>query len=334
MLDERKANVLRAVVEEYITTAQPVGSGRVARTPGVGVSSATVRNDMATLEAEGYLRQPHTSAGRVPTDMGYRYFVDHLGPTTLPQATHAQVRDFFARAHGEMEQLLRDTSSLLSGLTSNTALVIGTPSESSVVRSVQLVGLGPQLVLAVVVSSDGSVDKHTIDLAEPVGEEVVIGASSHLATAWVGERLRDLPTVDPSGSDLIDSLVGSVEEVMNDGTTADHDSDQVFVGGASRMAAAFDAVDTVERVLTILEQQFIVITLLRDVLDRGEQVAIGAETGVEPLNECAVVVAPYEVDGEAAGTLGILGPTRMDYSNALAAVALVSQRLGRRLAAG
>src|SRR3954462_10349599 len=117
-LDERKANILRAVVEEYIDTAQPVGSGHVARAPGVNVSSATVRNDMAVLEQEGYLVQPHTSAGRVPTEKGYRFFVDGLGsPGALGGAEAKQVGQFFAKAHGELEQMLSDTSRLLAGLT-------------------------------------------------------------------------------------------------------------------------------------------------------------------------------------------------------------------------
>src|SRR5688572_31026904 len=123
MLDERKASILRAVVERYIQTAQPVGSGHVARAPEVGVSSATVRNDMAALEHEGYLRQPHTSAGRVPTDKGYRYFVDSLhGPGQLGTSQVQQVRSFFAKAHGEIEQMLHDTSRLLSDLTEHTAV--------------------------------------------------------------------------------------------------------------------------------------------------------------------------------------------------------------------
>ena len=114
MLDERKAAILRAVVEEYIDTAQPVGSAHVVRAPGVQVSSATVRNDMATLEQEGYLRQPHTSAGRIPTEKGYRFFVDNLGqPAALRGADAQQVRSFFEKAHGELEQMLHDTSRLL-----------------------------------------------------------------------------------------------------------------------------------------------------------------------------------------------------------------------------
>ena len=136
MLDDRKAAVLRAVVREYIETAQPVGSTHVARTTELGVSPATVRNEMAALEREGYLTQPHTSAGRVPTDQGYRFFVDQLtGPGALPAAQRQQVREFFATTHGELEQMLHDTSSLLSGLTSYAALILGPPSERATVST-------------------------------------------------------------------------------------------------------------------------------------------------------------------------------------------------------
>src|SRR5947207_12224168 len=147
MLDDRKAAVLRAVVREYIETAQPVGSTHVARTTDLGVSPATVRNEMALLERDGYLTQPHTSAGRVPTDKGYRFFVDQLTtPGALPPVQRQQVREFFARAHGEIEQMLHDTSRLLSNLTDYAAVIVAPALEGAVVRSVQLVGLTPRVV--------------------------------------------------------------------------------------------------------------------------------------------------------------------------------------------
>src|SRR4051794_38317326 len=155
MLDERKAAILRAVVEGYIETAQPVGSSHIA--PAVSVSSATVRNDMVALEQEGYLQQPHTSAGRVPTDKGYRYFVDTLaGPGRLETDQVHQVKAFFDKAQGELEQMLHDTSRLLSDLTQHTAVVIGPPHEAATLRSIQLVGLGGPVALVVVVLSNGA----------------------------------------------------------------------------------------------------------------------------------------------------------------------------------
>jgi heat-inducible transcriptional repressor len=332
MLDERKASILRAVVEEYIQTAQPVGSRHVAEDPSVAVSPATVRNEMAQLEADGYLVQPHTSAGRIPTDKGYRFFVDTLTqPGPLGAAETQQVRNFFARAHGELEAMLADTSRLLSNITKHAAVVVGPPHEIATVRSVQLVGLTSQVVLLVVVLSNGAIDKHTVELDADTSDDALARASRHLSEHLVGGSLATVRPVPPTGSADADALVDAALGAL---AHDHHDPDAVFVGGTSLMAGSFDAVDTVRQVLTILEQQIVVVTLLRDVLDRGLSVAIGSETGVEPLSECSLVVAPYAVDGEGVGTIGVLGPTRMNYPQALAAVAVVSQRLGNRLSEG
>src|SRR5262245_11659328 len=148
MLDERKTAILRAVVQEYISTAQPVGSTHVSDAPGVRVSSATVRNDMAYLEQEGFLVQPHTSAGRIPTDKGYRFFVDHLTPAgKLDDVATVQVGEFFSRAHGRLEELLARTSDLLAHLTHYAAVVVGPNAQAAVVRSVQVVGLSARLAM-------------------------------------------------------------------------------------------------------------------------------------------------------------------------------------------
>lgn len=332
MLDDRKAAILRAVVEEYIGTAQPVGSGHVAASPGVQVSPATVRNEMTVLEREGYLVQPHTSAGRTPTEKGYRFYVDRLtSPARLDPASQRQVAEFFSHAHGELERLLAETSRLLGSLTSAAAVVVSEAPDTSTYRSVQLVGLGPRLVMVVAVLSNGVILKHTVEPAEEVADEVVADASARLAAHLVGRARSEAAPATPSGTTAVDQLVAAAAEEL--GREAVEDS-QVFVGGAAGLAASFEAVETVRNVLTILEQQLVVVTLVRDVLDRGLQVAIGTETGVEPLAECALVVAPITVDGEHAGSIGVLGPTRMKYPEAIAAVAAVSRRLGQSLSEG
>jgi heat-inducible transcriptional repressor len=330
MLDERKTTILRAVVEEYIGTAQPVGSSHVAKASGVTVSSATVRNDMAALEQDGYLAQPHTSAGRVPTEKAYRYFVDQLGQPGRLGSTEAQrVRAFFASAHGELEAMLQDTTRLLADLTHLTSVIVGPGHEVATIRSIQLVGLAPGVALAVTVLSNGAVDKHTVELVvDDVDDGVIAAAATRLAGLVIGRPFGELATVAVPGSEPVDEVVRAVLAAM---TTPDHDAEHVYIGGQSRVASAFDAVAQVSEVLHILEQQVVVVSLLSDVLERGLSVAIGSETGLESLTDCAVVVAPYEVDGEPAGTVGILGPTRMDYAQALATVAVVSRRLGTTL---
>jgi len=333
MLDERKTAILRAVVREYIETAQPVGSTHVAKSSGINVSSATVRNEMAVLEQEGYLAQPHTSAGRIPTDKGYRVFVDALAhPGRLDANRSQQVRSFFDASHTAIERMLADTSRLLSDLTDYAAVVVGPPPEVASVRSVQLVSLAPRLVTVVAVLSSGAVDHHRLELDDDVAEDTVAAASVRLAGTVVGSTLLDVAEPRPTGDDRVDRLVNQAVIALR-GPGAQEAAD-VFVGGASRMAVAFDAVDIVRQVLLTLEQQYVVVGLVRDVLDRGLSVAIGTEHGVEPLAACSVVVAPYIVEGEHVGSVGVLGPTRMNYPQALAAVEIVSEKLGRRLTEG
>lgn len=331
-LDDRKASVLRAVVAEYIETAQPVGSGHVARAPGVNVSPATVRNDMAVLEQDGFLFQPHTSAGRVPTEKGYRFFVDSIHePARLGSDEAHQVRSFFARAHGELEQMLADTSRLLSNLTQYTAVVVGPPNEVATVRSVQLVGLTPTVALLVAVLSNGSIEKRTVELAFDADDVRLASVGARLTALLVGRPLATTGVVQLVGDDGRDDVLATALKAL---AGPDDEDPGVYIGGTSRMASSFEAVATVSQVLRILEQQYVVVTLLKDVLDRGLNVAIGTETGMETLADCAVVVAPYEVDGEIAGSIGVLGPTRMHYPQAMAAVAVVSKRLGNRLSEG
>lgn len=333
MLDERKAAILRAVVESHIRTAQPVSSAYVAQLGELAVSPATVRNEMAVLEQEGYLYQPHSSAGRVPTDKGYRFFVDSLsGPSPLGQPQAELVRMFFARTHGEIERMLAETSGLLSQLTDYAAVVVAPNApEPGRARSVQLVKLAPRLVLAVAVLANGAVERRPLETASPLTDDEVALASETLAAALVGGPLDRPSSLISTGSDTVDALAASALQALAN-PEPDNAPGHVFVGGAARMAAAFDAVGTIRTVLSILEQQYVLVTLLRDVLDRGLTVAIGAdEHGIVPLADCSVVVAPYEVAGERAGTVGVLGPTRMHYDQALAAVAVVSKKLSKAL---
>jgi heat-inducible transcriptional repressor len=335
MLDDRKAAILRAVVEEYIETAQPVGSAAVARSSGMQVSPATVRNDMGALERDGYLVQPHTSAGRIPTDKGYRFFVDTLTPAGRLDPTQSQqVRAFFASAHGELERMLSETSRFLSGLTDYAAVVVRDADDPARIRSVQLVSLAPRIVLAVVVLASGAVEKRTLELPDDADDATVAAASARLSGLLVGRAFGTVLTAPGSGTPAVDALVDAAVTALARGAEDGDHHPQVFVGGASRMAAAFDAVTTIRQVLDILEQQYVLVTLIKDVMDRGLSVAIGAEHGLVPLADCSIVVAPYEIEGEQAGTVGILGPTRMHYEQTLAAVAVVSKRLGRALSKG
>ncbi len=359
MLDARKSAILNKVVTEHIATAQPVGSAHVVRDPLIDVSPATVRSDMAALERDGYLTHPHTSAGRVPTDKGYRFFVDQLSPPALDPAGEEQVQDFFARAHGELERVLRDTSKLLSQLTDYAAVVVPPTHDTLTVRSSLLVRIAPRAALIVLVLSNGAVDRHSVEIDESTTDDQLERAGARLAALLAGRTAGEVEQVVTSGAGAapgagaggtppappavpaavdceaaVDALVAACCREIAGRQLPSQDTDEVYVGGAARMAEQFPAVQTVREVLSILEQSFVVVSLIRDVLAQGQSVSIGTEHGLAPLAECSLVVAPYEVADEVVGTIGVLGPTRMNYSQALAAVAVVSQHLGRQLAAG
>jgi heat-inducible transcriptional repressor len=330
-LNYRQASILEAVVTEYIGTAEPVGSSHVASAPGVEVSSATVRSEMVALERDGYLVQPHTSAGRIPTDKGYRFFVDHLTePGVLGPIQHRAVSAFFDQVHVEMETMLERATGLLTELTSYAAVVVGPSHDTATIRSLQVVGLGPRVALLVVVLSDGAVEKRTIEFEIEVSDAVLARCGALLTEHLVGHTSAFGWSVPSSGDDEVDRVVAAAGTAFNL-MERSIESDQVFVGGPSRLAESFDAVETVRSVLEILEQQLVVVTLLRDVLGRGLSVSIGTEHGYEPLASCAVVVAPVSVAGQDLGAVGLLGPTRMNYPGALAAAHVVGERLGERL---
>ena len=331
MLDERKSAILRAVIEEYTETAQPVGSSAVASAADVQVSAATIRNDMVALENAGFLRQPHTSAGRVPTQKGYRHFVDNLDPARLAATERRQVAALFGQMRGEIEGVMRETAALLANLTDYAAVIVDESDDAATVRSVQLVPLGDRIVMAVVVLSNGQIIKSSIDFEHDPSETDVADATAQLRAALEGGPLAAPSPLAPSADKAVDGLAEQFYRLL---VQTGGDPERVYVDGASKVAGAFEAVDSVGQVLTILEQQLVVVSLLADVVERGLTVAIGTETGVEPLSECSLVVSPYEIDGEHAGSIAVLGPTRMNYPQAMSAVAVVSNQLGHRLSEG
>ncbi len=328
MLDDRKAAILSAIVGEYIETAQPVGSGAVRNAAEVDVSAATIRNEMASLETDGYLWQPHTSAGRVPTEKGYRHFVDKLGEVTLDGSMSERVATFFRRMEGQIEGRLEQTAGLLSNLTKYTAVVVDLGASPRQIKSVQVVPLAPRNLLIVAVDSTGEIYRYSVDFDSDVEAATIDRLQAGLRAALLDRRLDEkLSAPQRTGNAELDELTNRVFGLIVGG----NDDDRVYVNGTSNVAQSFEAVESVRQVLTILEQQLLVVKLISDVLDRGMRVAIGTETGVEPLEECSVVVSPYRVDGEVSGSIAVLGPTRMHYRESLAAVSMVSRQLEKRL---
>jgi heat-inducible transcriptional repressor len=330
-LDDRKTAILSAVIQEYIATAQPVGSTHISAAQNIQVSSATVRSEMSHLESEGFLVQPHTSAGRIPTDKGYRYYVDHLTtPGRLDKATTRQVGDFFSAAHGRLEEMLHQTSNLLAELTNSAAVVVGPKAEAVAVHRVQIVSLSSTTATVVAVFANGTVENVSIEIDDLDDDILLATASAHLSAGLTGSVLGAVTHVSPTSDASVDRLTQAGLQGLLELAAGD----QVFTGGVAAVAEAFDAVEIVRSVLHTLEQQFVVVSLVSDIVARGMSVAIGLEHGVEPLSACSVVVAPVLVDGEHLGSVGVLGPTRMNYPQALATVEVVSEQLGHRIEEG
>ena len=334
-LDERKSAILRAIVEEYIASAQPVGSQTIANTRDLGVSAATVRNEMSALERDGYIAQPHTSAGRVPTDKGYRFYVDRFtGEGSLPATQRREVADFFTSAARVMDDLLHDTSLLLARLTSHAAVIVGPQPDVAVVCSVTLVRLQPRVVLAVAVLSNGAVEKEHVVLSHDVTDDDVALATARLSQHLLGSTFAAItdPPKRPGRVDPAQQLVVSVCEGLRH--NASTGSEPLFVGGASRLAAeheAFSNARVASHLLELLEEHVVMVALMRELLGPGVTVRIGSEHARDDLRDCSLVLAPYLIEGQPGGTVGVLGPTRMDYRQAQAAVATVSRQLSRSL---
>ena len=317
-LDERKATILRAVVADLHRDGAAGRLGpRRPRRRASSVSPATVRNDMAALEQEGYLHQPHTSAGRVPTDKGYRFFVDRArrAPRRWPRPTPSRSGRSSPRPTASSSRCWPTPAACCPTSPSYAAVVVGPPAEAATVRSVQLVGLAPRVALVVVVLSNGAVDKHTIELdrrrrRRRAGRgRRLAGAAPHRRAAGRGRpsgrrarRGRPASTGADAGRPVLRVALGVLRRRALDGRARlRRRRRRAWPRRSTRSTPC-------ARCCASSSSSTSWSALLHDVLDRGLHVAIGTETGIAPLADCSVVVAPYEVDGEPAGTIGVLGP--------------------------
>jgi heat-inducible transcriptional repressor len=333
-LDDRKAQLLRAVVHDFIQQAKPVGSKTLADRYALGLSAATIRNELAALEEQGYLSHPHTSAGRVPTDRGYRFYVDSLsGVGKLARAQEEAIARYFEGA-ADLEETMRRTSVLLARLSQYTAMVAPPSLDRSRLRHIELVGLGRHVVMIVIIVDTGRVEKRLVESTFEVAVDDLDELRGRFLEALVGERLDRAELVLgtlgerilPERQALFDLLADAVGQMVSDQT-----SERVFIGGQARLAGpdAFDGLETVHRVYEALEQQVLVLRLLRAVLDSDEQlsVTIGSENTIAGIEACSLVTSAYGT-GAMAGSIGVIGPTRMDYLRAMAAVQAVARYLG------
>ncbi len=331
-LSVRKRDILRSVVEEYVATGQPVGSKVLVERSGLGVSSSTIRGELAELEALGLLTHPHTSAGRLPTESGYRVYADELvdamegRPASLGVDLHV-MRD-------EVEEALRVTTDMLSRATRLLALVSAPSLETATVRHVEVLALQPTSVMVVAITSTGGVVKRVFRLSEPVDPGVLAWAAEYLNERLVGVRLgtseirrrlqapelsaRERAFLDVIGSALL--AVGAEE------------GPEVFIGGAAGLIeeARAEEVDATMRLLELLERRAAVLELVSDALEpRRPVVHVGPDVGGGQLHDVSLVGATYGIRSKALGAVGLVGPVRMDYEKAIRSVRAAAFELSR-----
>jgi heat-inducible transcriptional repressor len=333
-LDPRKLTILRAIVAEYVAHGEPVGSKRVVDSAQLGVSAATVRNEMAALEELGYITQPHTSAGRIPTDKGYRRFVDNIARTAAVDEPRRELVEELLGSSRDVEDLLARTSTVLSQLTRLVSLVIAPAVEGSRLKLVELVGLTSASALLLLVADTGRVDKRVVELPPATTDAELDRVRAVLAEHVRGRRIGQ---VHATLHDLADEAPSDLRELfaaLAAATATDLTEDTVhhiFVGGQAALAgeATFERAQ-LSRVLELLEERVTLARLLADATaDDEPTVRIGRENEVEDLRTASLVAQRYRL--VTAGSLGVIGPTRMDYASVLASVRAVADQLQRTL---
>jgi heat-inducible transcriptional repressor len=332
-LGSRKAAVLHAVVEEYVRSGEPVGSETIAERAGLGVSSATIRNEMAALEELGYLTHPHTSAGRIPTDLGYRHYVDSQPHgVRLREAHRRAIAGYFAEAILDLEEVLKGSVQLLSRLTQYAGLAVPPGAGEEPVVRLELIDMGPTLMI-LAVGQHGRVDKRVIDRPDGVDAEGLRSLERRLQSlrgeTYAAAQAKLLGLAADAPADEHDLFLHVAETLR--AATGTEGGAHVVVGGVSNLAdeAQTWRRETLRRLFETLERETEMLRVLQDVSADREDVwvTIGAEHPTTGEWEASLVTAPFKAGDATVGTIGVVGPTRMDYLSAMASVRAVAKRL-------
>jgi len=332
-MDERKKQVLHAIINDYVATAEPVGSRTISKKYGLGVSSATIRNEMSDLEDLGYIEQPHTSAGRIPSDKGYRYYVDCLmekEKITLPEIT--RVTQLFAQKLTEMDQIVQATCHLLSQLTNYTAIILVPKQGEGTLERIQLIPVSMYRVMVVIVSNTGFINHRVLDLSNPIEPQRLQEMTNFLQNKLFGLNmeqvnltlLKEITNQLSAHADFKDLVLGLMEQVSQSSK-----DERVFLGGALNMfnQPEFRDVEKLRTLLSSLEEDQVVKSILKKEGRAGTDISIGGENSIEGINQCSVITTDYKINGKTVGSIGILGPTRMNYSKAVTLVEYVTDQL-------
>ncbi len=324
-MDSRKQKILEAVVLDYIETAEPVGSRTISKKYDLGVSSATIRNEMADLEEMGLIEQPHTSAGRVPSEAGYRYYVDYLMNKSDVQEEAKQL--ITSTIHSKREQVgdvLRNSMKLLAEVTNCTTVTMLDDKHGTTLKLLQLLPVEPGKALMVIITEDDKIENRFLEIPKTMGKDDL-----DLVSVMINQNLRGLK-VDDWQRNILENIfkdlshqrqvVDCALEMLSSILGIRNSDKKIYLDGGLNMLSQpeFKDVTKVKSLLESLEQQEVLTQLMEaDDNETGITVKIGAETGIDQVKDCSVIVANYKVKGETVGKVGLIGPTRMDYATAV-----------------
>ncbi|ADU29849.1 heat-inducible transcriptional repressor HrcA [Evansella cellulosilytica] len=336
MLTERQLLILKAIIDDYITHAEPVGSRSVSKREDMTYSPATIRNEMSDLEELGFLEKPHSSAGRIPSQKGYRYYVDHLlSPKKLTKKEITGIQSGFRERFSEIEHVIQQSAKILSNLTSYTSIVLGPEIFESKLKQIQLVPISSDAAVAIIVTDAGHVENQTVTL--PTGIKVT---DLEKVVNIVNEQLKDVPLVhlrqklNSEFAKILSTYIDQYDEVMSllHHTFLSQQHDKVFFSGKTNILAQpeFHDVERVKRLFNIFEEDALMSKLFRSE-DKGITIKIGQENRFEPFDDCTVITATYTVEGKHMGTVGILGPTRMEYPRVIGIMDYLTKDLSKLL---
>ncbi|MDN4620484.1 heat-inducible transcriptional repressor HrcA [Paenibacillus sp. PsM32] len=338
MLTERQKMILNAIVDDYIRSAEPVGSRSISKRGDVQYSPATIRNEMADLEELGFLEQPHTSAGRIPSHKGYRYYVDHLTPFQPIGASDVkELKQFFTEKLTAAEQVIQHAAMVLSHMTNYTSILLGPEVFNTSLRHFQLISLDDQTALAIIVTNTGQVENRKIRIPEGVAVSELEQVVNLLNSKLIGVPLYKLKSrIFSEIGEEMQRHMNHYEEVMSTLNAAfDQDKEQkIFLSGATNMLIQpeFKDMDKVKSILDLLEETPTLSKIITEAsAPNGIQVRIGTENRHEAFENCSLITATYEVNGESLGTIGILGPTRMEYAKVIGILNVLSRDMTKIL---
>lgn len=339
MLTERQRMILTAIVDDYIRSAEPVGSRSISKRGDVAYSPATIRNEMADLEELGFLEQPHTSAGRIPSHKGYRYYVDHLTPLNLLTAEELKtLKMFFAEKLNADEQVIQHAGTILSHMTNYTSILLGPEVFHTTLRHFQLLPLGESTAVAIVVTNTGQVENKTVSLPAGVSASEMERVVNLLNRKLTGVPIYKLKSAlyTEIGQEMqrhiehFEELMKMLDQVLDGGS----EGQRLFLSGATNMLTQpeFRDVDKVKSILDLLEETPTLTKMISSAsAGSGIQVRIGTENDHEAFANCSLITATYAIEGATVGTIGILGPTRMEYARVIRILDILSKDLSKFL---